>query len=87
MLRFLSNPTILDGLSSIVVQQCKQAVVDFHSNMFCCLRTSTDVRFWKSPRVDARVWLRTPFGWKSELVFRDRTGWTCTCVRSAVDCV
>jgi hypothetical protein len=22
-----------------------------------------------------------------ELVFRDHTGWTCTCVRSAVDCV
>jgi hypothetical protein len=33
------------------------------------------------------VWLQTPFGWKTELVFRDRTGWTCTCVRRAVDCV
>jgi hypothetical protein len=33
------------------------------------------------------IWLRTPVGWKSELVFRDRTGWTCTGVRRAVDCV
>jgi hypothetical protein len=48
---------MLDGLSSIVVQQCKQAVVDSHSNVFCCLRTSTDIvsRVWKSPSADVRV--------------------------------
>jgi hypothetical protein len=33
------------------------------------------------------IWLRTPVGLKSELVFRDRPGWTCTCVRRVVDCV
>jgi hypothetical protein len=25
------------------VQQCKQAVVDFHNNVFCSLRTSTEI--------------------------------------------
>jgi hypothetical protein len=87
---FFSNTTILDGLSSIVMQQCKQAVVDFHNNMFCCLRTSTDI---VSPCLEiaacrrACVWLRAHFGWKTELVFRDCTGWARTCVRRVVDCV
>jgi hypothetical protein len=33
------------------------------------------------------IWRRTPVGLKSDLVFQDRPGWTCTCVRRVVDCV
>jgi hypothetical protein len=33
------------------------------------------------------IWRWTPVGLKSDLVFQDRPGWTCTCVRRVVDCV
>jgi hypothetical protein len=31
------------------------------------------------------IWLRTPVGLRSDLVFRDRPGWTCTFVQRVVD--
>jgi hypothetical protein len=53
--------------------------------------TSTDIAsvVLKIARVETCVciWLRTPGGLKSDLVLRDRPGWTCTCVRRVVDYV
>jgi hypothetical protein len=50
LLRLLRDATILDGFSSIVAQQCKQAVVGFHSNVFCCLETSVVLELVIVPR-------------------------------------
>jgi hypothetical protein len=44
--------------------------------------------FWKLQRVDVRVCLAADsFDWKTDLVFRDCTGLTCTCVRRVSACV
>jgi hypothetical protein len=70
LLRLFSDATILDGLRSIAMQQCKQAVVDFHSNVFCCLWTSIDLvsRVWKLSRVDVHVCLATDSFWLEDQV-------------------